>query len=198
MNKTLKQHLLRRRHYDQKLCEKVMVAVLDKNQDKIARAVEEMTLDRERNVEVLQTIIDHYGWPTLSMVGKDGSETAWLIAQHADSDIEFQERALSLIEKLLVVGEVPKEHYAYLKDRILVNQGKPQLFGTQFTEVEGKMVPHPILNQQQLDKRRSDYRLVPFEEYSKRFEGSNEDAIERSLEEGPRRSLKHSPDKRLP
>ena len=48
-------------------------AVVVKKQDKIDK----------RNMERLEEIIGRYGWPTKSMVGKEASESAFLIVQHA-------------------------------------------------------------------------------------------------------------------
>jgi hypothetical protein len=160
-----------------------MVLVVRGNRHATASAVEEMNQDRERNVHALQRIIDEHGWPTTTLVGEDGFEAAWVIAQHADFDITFQKTALELMEALPLSNPVYGKRYAYLKDRVLVNSGQAQLFGTQFTEVDGKMTPRQVLDPQNLDKRRKQYGLEPFGEYMKHFEGSNRDAAKRQLEE---------------
>jgi hypothetical protein len=150
-----------------------------------------MNRDRKRNVQTLLDIIDKHGWPTIPMVGEDGFEAAWVIAQHADFDVEFQKIALGLIEQLPVSDKLLSKQ-AYLQDRVLVNSKLPQLFGTQFHEVDGRMAPRPIQTMRGLDERRRKFGLGPFVEYMKRFEGSNEDATRRSLEAN-RRSVTTSP-----
>ena len=50
----------------------------------------------DKNRTRLKEIVDQYGWPGKSMVGKDGAQAAWLLAQHADADHAFQKKCLAL------------------------------------------------------------------------------------------------------
>ena len=64
--------------------------------------------------------------------------------------------------------DISKTNIAYLKDRVLVNNGKKQLFGTQFyTNKKGIFGPRPIKDIKNLNKRRKEYGLPPFSEYKK-------------------------------
>lgn len=45
----------------------------------------------------VQEIVEKFGWPTIEMVGKDASQAAWIIVQHADHDIQFQKNMLSMM-----------------------------------------------------------------------------------------------------
>lgn len=54
------------------------------------------------NTARLKAIIAEYGWPTRSMVGEDGASAAWLLAQHADRDPEFQRSVLRVMENSVV------------------------------------------------------------------------------------------------
>ena len=67
---------------------------------------------------------------------------AWLLVQHADADVKFQRRCLDLMARL-PKGEVSISNLAYLTDRVLLAEGKKQLYGTQFTSVDGKWQPGP-------------------------------------------------------
>mgnify|MGYP001560728744 CR=1 FL=1 len=51
--------------------------------------------------------------------------------------------------------DVDQADVAYLEDRILVNEGKPQLYGTQF--LEG--APRPIKDPDHVDERRKSVGL---------------------------------------
>jgi len=55
-----------------------------------------MKIDRA-NREWLATVLDRYGWSGCTLAGKRAAESAWLIAQHADSDRAFQRRCLELM-----------------------------------------------------------------------------------------------------
>ncbi len=57
-------------------------------------------------------------------------------------------------------------YIAYLTDRILVNQGKPQIYGTQFyLNKKGRLIPRIIKNKKDLNKRRKKIGLQSFAEY---------------------------------
>jgi hypothetical protein len=57
---------------------------------------------------------------------------------------------------------------AYLTDRILVNNSKKQLYGTQFyRDKRGVLIARPIKNKDNLDKRRKAVGLESFQKYSK-------------------------------
>ncbi len=108
----------------------------------------------KQNTEKLKSIIEQIGWPTKSKVGAEAAHAAWLIAQHANLDLEFQERCLALM-KAKEPEEVAAEDLAYLEDRVLVAQGKPQIYGTQWiTTKEGAESLAPIESMEQAEELR--------------------------------------------
>lgn len=121
----------------------------------------------ERHAERLKEIIKKFGWPGETLVGREAADRAWLLVQHAEHDIEFQKAALKILRKAAREGETEKRQVAYLTDRVLVNTGRPQLFGTQFYTNIFK--PRPIKNRQYLNRRRRRYGLEPFEEYARQL-----------------------------
>jgi len=126
-----------------------------------------------RNTARMKEIVAQYGWPTSSMVGEEGATAAWLLVQHADHDPQFQRNCLELM-KQVPAGEVSKADVAYLTDRVLVNEGKNQLYGTQFWSPNGKMEPRPIEDEANLDKRRKEVGLSLFAEYAKHMTGPHD------------------------
>jgi hypothetical protein len=119
------------------------------------------------NVRKLYDIIDKYGYPDRKIVGFDGEDNAWLIAQHADHDTNFQIKVLRLIyENLKSDGSVNPHHYPYLLDRILVNKGLKQIFGTQMdNDASGLLVPQPIDNEMAVNNLRRCFGLSTLQEY---------------------------------
>lgn len=123
------------------------------------------TIDKE-NSQLLASITRNHGWPTISMVGKKAAHAASVIARHADHDVELQKWFLNRIRR-----ESPEEvneiWIAYLYDRICVNSGRPQFYGTQFTtNVYGAYGPQPIEEWPiHVDIRRASIGLEPLEEY---------------------------------
>jgi hypothetical protein len=122
-------------------------------------------IDRN-NTKRMKEIVDKHGWPGKSLVGEDGAQSAWLLVQHADADRDFQKHCLTLM-KAAPKGEVSSQNLAYLTDRVLVGEKKKQLYGTQFHQRDGELVPQPIEDEVNVDKRRKEVGLQPLAEYKK-------------------------------
>jgi hypothetical protein len=124
------------------------------------RAVDELNYRRIKNV------IDEYGFPTISMVGGDGSAQAFLIVQHQASHPEFQQFVLDIMGPLAKRGEVGREGYALLLDRVLVmGKHQQQRYGTQFKQVDGRMLMEPVEDPKHLDERRAEMGMMPIAAY---------------------------------
>ncbi len=119
-----------------------------------------------QNTAKLKDIIAKIGWPTVSKVGEKGAHAAWLIAQHSDNNLAFQKHALSLI-KNEDKDEVSQIDIAYLEDRVLVNSGKKQIYGTQFIQIGDELVLGPIEDEANVNKRRKTVGLELLTEYVK-------------------------------
>jgi hypothetical protein len=116
--------------------------------------------------ERLKEIIAAYGWPTISMVGEDGEDAAWAIAQHSDLDTEFQREALELLRAAVAAGDGSPGNLAYLEDRVAAGAGQPQTYGTQVGCGEDGPVPGtPIKDEANVDERRADAGLPPLADY---------------------------------
>lgn len=131
----------------------------------------------KKHIERMKMIIAQYGWPKHDLVGEDGARAAWLLVQHSP-DPNFQKKCLKLLEQAVKDKQASKEDLAYLTDRVLVHEGKEQLYGTQFyLDKKGKYGPQPIKDRKNLNKRRKELGMEPFEEYEKglqrRYKESN-------------------------
>ena len=104
------------------------------------------------------------------MVGKDGAFAVWLLVQHADLSPKFQRKCLDLMAKV-PPDEISRSNFAYLTDRVLLAEGKKQLYGTQFTLTNGVCTLRPLEDEANVDKRRKDVGLPPLAEYLKEAAG---------------------------
>ena len=130
-----------------------------------AEAMESSRVD-VRNTDRLREIVAAHGWPGFDLVGAQGERDAWLIAQHADRQLGFQRAALALLEQAVADGDATPSHLAYLTDRVRMNEGREQLYGTQVTgEVGGGPAPWPIEDPACVDERRAVMGLGPLNEY---------------------------------
>ena len=116
-----------------------------------------------RNAARLRDLISEHGWPIEEIAGKDGSEAAWFIAQHAIGEPEFQRRALSLLQAAAAAGKIPPWHAAYLEDRIAMQEGRPQRFGTQWMDDprDGRIRPWKLAEPEHVDSLRISVGLDP-------------------------------------
>lgn len=117
----------------------------------------------QANLVRIEEIIKERGYPGQSMVGQKAAGAAWTVIQH--SDLETQKRYLDVMTRAADAGELDWGLVATTVDRIRVNEGKPQIYGTQFKEVNGEMVPEPIEDEQHVDERRAKAGLGPLAEY---------------------------------
>jgi hypothetical protein len=83
------------------------------------------------NAEELRSMIQEHGWPNEILVGSDGAEAAWLVAQHAIGEPDFMRHCRALLDEASALGRVPRWQFAYIDDRIRVFEGRSQRFGTQ-------------------------------------------------------------------
>ncbi len=121
--------------------------------------------DQERTDRLGEIIAEH-GWPTWDLVGKDGEEAAWVIAQHSDLDPEFQAEALELLRAAVEDGQASPGNLAYLEDRVLAGKGEPLVYGTQMgCTRKGKVIEPEIVDPEGLAERREEAGLPPYEDY---------------------------------
>jgi hypothetical protein len=121
------------------------------------------------NTKWLKAIVSERGWPTYSEVGIDGGDAAWLLVQHADADPGFQRQCLDLMTAL-PKHEISQLSVAYLTDRVLLKEGKNQIYGTQFIVQEGELVPNRLEDEENVDARRAEVGLPPMAEYKATLE----------------------------
>ena len=125
----------------------------------------------KKNTRRAKEIIKKYGWPGFDLVGEKAGHMFWLIVQHADLNPEFQKQSLKLLMQAVKNKQALPSDGALLTDRVLVREGKKQIYGTQFHRDKNlNLVPRPIKDIKNLDKLRKSVELGPFKEYQKKME----------------------------
>lgn len=146
------------------------ISKLDQEKQKeYMKLFHDVTNADQENTIWFKEIIEKHGWLTFTMVGKEGAQSAWLLVQHADADPKFQRHCLDLMAKS-PRNEVSLSNLAYLTDRVLLAEGKKQLYGTQFIRLLGKLQPRPLEDEQNVDKRRAEMGLSTLADYVKILE----------------------------
>lgn len=129
----------------------------------------DMKTTDERNTKRVVEMIEQYGWPGNSLVGRRGSTAAFLVIQHAEAAIQRQ--YLPLMREAAAKGELANAELALLEDRVLVRQGQAQIYGSQLRNNSdtNKMEFFPIEDEAHVDERRRTMGLGPLTEYAKHF-----------------------------
>ena len=128
--------------------------------DSIWRVIHEVDA---ANLIGLKQLIAERGFPTLSKVGYKCCDLASLIAQHQPP--EFLHWYLEQAKAAADTGDFDLTWIAYMTDRDLNHQGKPQLYGTQFHGQDGITALYPIADIEHLAERRERVHLGPIENY---------------------------------
>jgi hypothetical protein len=115
---------------------------------------------------LLKTLFKENGFLGYNEVGEESSHNFLQMVQRMDADSTFQQEVLGEMKKHLAKINASPIEFAYLTDRVNLNQGKPQVYGTQLkinekgTSYEPKMVIDP----KNLNNRRAEIGLGTIEE----------------------------------
>ena len=127
------------------------------------------------NIIKIEKIIEKHGYPGKSLVGEPTNETAWYVIQHSDKIEQY----LPLIKEASTKEDLPKHLVAMMEDRYLMQQNKPQVYGTQgstyFMNTPKQMsFIWPIEDAANVNERREDVGFsTAVEEYAKRLYGDD-------------------------
>lgn len=116
-------------------------------------------------------MIDTYGWLGEDIVGERGNKTIFLTIQHAD--IFTQVKYLPDLREAVKDGKAIPKQLAYLEDRVALGIGEKQKYGSQLTENPTgtqKYCVRPMIDPENVNKRRFEVGLGSIEEYVSRFD----------------------------
>ena len=135
-----------------------------------ADEIVEYTAEMERVDSLNQTmvfgILDNDGWPS-----DKANRAIWIVIDH--SDLTSRSKYLSFVRAKADEGILDKSDYAMLNDRVLMEEGKPQVYGTQIKmaatfdgeDMAMQLYLWPVENPDALDSLRRSVGLSPIEEY---------------------------------
>jgi len=125
----------------------------------------EMAAIDAKHVARLREIVKENGWPGTALVGFNGMNDAWLIAQHGGK--EFLHEMLPLMKAAVEKHDLDASLYATSVDRVRIQDGQKQLYGSQFDTKNGKCEPQPIEDAEHVEERRRAMGLTPLADYAK-------------------------------
>ena len=122
------------------------------------------------NQKTIKEYFKKYGIPTISKDGKNESYYFWLIVQHSDNDVNFQEKVLKKMKYFIKNNDINKSNYAYLYDRVKKNKNQPQRYGTQMIyDSTGTHFPYKLEDEKKLNQYRNEMGLESIEDYLKKM-----------------------------
>jgi hypothetical protein len=119
------------------------------------------------NYPALKHIWERYCYPNTDLLGEEGSHNFWLLMQHQDKHPDFQEEVLAGMKRETDRGKASLRDYAYLVDRVKVNKGQLQIYGTQMipNADHSSYEPKPVVEPEKLNERRTSIGLPSIQEY---------------------------------
>jgi hypothetical protein len=117
------------------------------------------------NQLTVTNILDERGWLGADVVGKKGNQALFLVIQHAD--ITTQEKYLPMMRQAVKDGKARASSLALLEDRVLLRQGKRQIYGSQvfIDGATGAQFVKPLDDPEHVDERRASVGLDSLSKY---------------------------------
>ena len=139
--------------------------------DEIVNYSTEMERVDSLNQVTVFGILDKEGWP--SHLSDKANRAIWIVIDH--SNLAYRSKYLGLVKEKAEHGVLDKTDYAILNDRVLMEEGKPQIYGTQIKmaativddEITMQFFLWPVENPTALDSLRNTVGLSAIEEYLK-------------------------------
>ena len=122
----------------------------------------------EADTKRMTEILNKYGFPGVRLVGLDATRAFVTMLLHSPS-LKLQKRALPHVYAAVRRREIPPDDFAMLTDDVLAHEGKPQLYGTNFKFVGGRVALDTTKDPARLDERRRRLGLAPIAEYAKQL-----------------------------
>lgn len=112
-------------------------------------------------------IFKNIGFPGYDIAGLNGSADFWAIVQHSDFNPQFQKMVLDAMLIEVQKQNASNRQYALLTDRVNINTGKKQVYGTQleYNVFTGKAKSLATIDPENLNIRREEVGLEPIEIY---------------------------------
>mgnify|MGYP000197491959 FL=1 len=125
-------------------------------------------IDKQNLIKVV-SLIEKCGMPTIKQVSKKQMNAIWLVFQHGDN--ANRKKYFPLLKKSAENGDLNKSNIALMEDRILMIDGKPQIYGSQISQNSEtkKWELYELEKPETVDKRRAEVGLGSLKEYVKNW-----------------------------
>ncbi len=127
-----------------------------------------MSIADSLNLIIAEKIINKYGWLGADEIGSQANKALFMVIQH--SDLAVQEKYLPLMRAAVKNGKADACELAMLDDRVALHEGRSQIYGSQLSWnlQTNTYLFFPIMDPENLDKRRASVGLELYADYLKR------------------------------
>jgi TonB family protein len=135
------------------------------NSPQAAAAMQQQGPLDARLIQQADSLVAIYGYPGKSVVGEYYKSVVFLVIQHNPD-----EKYLPMLTAAADKGELNWSSVALLVDRVKMEKGEPQVYGTQsFVWPDGRKQLYPIGDEPNVNARRAKVGLGPLETYLQQF-----------------------------
>lgn len=124
---------------------------------------EKISQTDEANLIKVEKILAKHGWVGRDEVGPKAASTLFLVIQHSNQDAMM--KYVPLLRQAVKEKKAHASHLALMEDRIAINAGEKQTYGSQLSIIDGKTVLSPIIDPDHVDERRASMDLEPIADY---------------------------------
>jgi hypothetical protein len=160
LNQALHYELLRMQDDDQRVRVQYLYCPAPDDDPQTLAILDEILRINARNVARFYAIVTTYGWPGRSLVGEDGCQAAWVLAQHNGWHEALEQHCLDLLDAAVAAGEAPLEYAERIRDNVYLRQGKaPYLYPKYEPRAGGAIYIHPLSDEERaaMDARRASH-----------------------------------------
>lgn len=146
---------------------RILEKIYDRDQENRTGGDLDQKMD-QNNLKYIVQIIDKCGMPTLETAGKKGMTAIWLVIQH--SSRETRTRYFPMLLEASKNGDLERQDIALMQDRMLMDAGKPQLYGSQVVMENGVNYElYDLKEPEKVDQRRAIMGMGPLADYLNHF-----------------------------
>lgn len=142
---------------------RILERIYDRDQDNRGDnfMVEELDVS---NLAAVEQILGKCGMPNITTAGEKGMSAIWLVIQHASAEkrAQYFPQLLEAAKK----GDLERQDIALMQDRMLMDAGNAQLYGSQIMMNEdGTYDLYELKDPSTVDARRAAMGMGPLSEY---------------------------------
>ncbi|MFT5926568.1 MAG: hypothetical protein ACI9WL_001317 [Rubritalea sp.] len=142
---------------------RILEKIYDRDQENRTDNLMDEELDLN-NLAAVEQVLEKCGMPNTATAGEKGMSAIWLVIQHASA-----EKRTQYFPQLLEAskqGDLERQDIALMQDRMLMDSGKPQLYGSQILmNQDGTYELHELKDPSTVDSRRAMMGMGPLSEY---------------------------------